>query len=173
MVGCCYLCGLGGPPPSPRRNKALAASKILSHLLRNRIKHAEPCKLGVKGIEAVSTNLPPVTNHIDPGLKPLHLTSENFDAALSSNKPVLVDFWATWCPPCLALAPTIQNLAETTQGKAIIAKLDVDEARDIAMEYAIQSIPTMVIFKNGKEVDRLVGLQSKEAIIRRLALASA
>ncbi|MDX2131271.1 MAG: thioredoxin [Planctomycetota bacterium] len=103
----------------------------------------------------------------------VHLTAESFGTTLAgTDQPVLVDFWASWCPPCRALAPTIDAIAEDAQGKAVIAKLDVDEARDVAREHRIQSIPTLVIFKDGREVDRMVGLQSRGEIERRLAKAA-
>lgn len=100
---------------------------------------------------------------------PLHLTSENFATIVGAeNLPVLVDFWAEWCPPCRALLPTIDRLAGETQGHAIIGKVNVDEAPEIARDYRVQSIPTLIIFKNGREVDRMVGVYPKDEIARRL-----
>lgn len=103
----------------------------------------------------------------------VHLTDSTFAQTLRSTPaPVLVDFWAAWCPPCRALAPTIDRLARATRTGSIIAKLDVDEARAIAREHDITSIPTMIIFRDGVEVDRLVGIHPFELIERRLAAAA-
>ncbi len=96
--------------------------------------------------------------------EPFHLTDKNFDETINNNKLVFVDFWANWCGPCRALAPTIKELAQEYQGKILIAKLDVDENPDSAGRYQVFSIPTMVVFKDGKEVERLVGLCPKNRI---------
>ena len=77
------------------------------------------------------------------------LTNENFNEIINGDKPVMVDFWATWCGPCKMLAPVIEELAEELEGEVVVAKLDVDQAQDIAMKYGVMSIPTMVLFKNG------------------------
>jgi thioredoxin 1 len=96
--------------------------------------------------------------------EPFHVTDENFEKTIAENKVVFVDFWATWCGPCRALAPTIQELAGEYAGKAIIGKLDVDENPATAEKFQVFSIPTMLVFKNGKEVERLVGLCAKSRI---------
>ena len=96
----------------------------------------------------------------------LKLSSENFkEEVLNSEKPVLVDFYADWCGPCNAMAPVIEELAKELEGKAKVGKVNVDENSDIAVEYNVMSIPTLIIFKNGKEEIRLVGLRDKEELL--------
>ena len=95
----------------------------------------------------------------------LTLTKENFDEIINGDKPVLVDFWATWCGPCKMLAPTIEQLAEELKDEIVVAKLDVDKAQDIAMKYQVMSIPTLILFKDGKEEKRTVGFQPKARIL--------
>jgi thioredoxin 1 len=101
--------------------------------------------------------------------EPLHITDETFkQEVLDSEKPVLVDFWAPWCGPCHMVAPALEELAVEYDGRAVIAKLNVDESVAVAGKYGIMSIPTLVIFKDGQEVDRLVGARPKPAIAERL-----
>ena len=95
---------------------------------------------------------------------PFHLTDANFDETIKKNKLVLVDFWANWCGPCRALAPTIEELAKENSGKVLIGKLDVDENSATASRFQVFSIPTMIVFKNGAEAERLVGLCPKNRI---------
>ena len=99
----------------------------------------------------------------------LVLTSENFDQeVLKSDIPVLVDFFATWCGPCKMIAPTIDQLAGEYEGKVKVGKLDVDQARDIASEYGIMSVPTLLIFKNGEIVDKILGAVPKANLEAKL-----
>ena len=96
----------------------------------------------------------------------LKLSSENFkEEVLNSEKPVLVDFYADWCGPCNAMSPVIEELAKELEGKAKVGKINVDENSDIAVEYNVVSIPTLIVFKNGKEEKRLVGLRNKEELL--------
>jgi thioredoxin 1 len=96
--------------------------------------------------------------------EPFHLTDSNFEEILKNNKLFFVDFWANWCGPCRALAPTIVELAKEYSGKVLIAKLDVDENPVTAEKFQVFSIPTMIVFKDGKEAERLVGLCPKNKI---------
>ena len=84
------------------------------------------------------------------------------DIVLNSDMPVLVDFWAEWCGPCRIVGPIVEQLAQSLEGKVKVSKLNVDQNQEIAMKYNIQSIPSLVLFKNGNEVARIVGLSSKE-----------
>jgi thioredoxin 1 len=101
--------------------------------------------------------------------QPLHITDENFEAeVLNSDKPVLVDFWATWCGPCRMIAPIIEDLAKDYEGKAVIGKLDVDNNQQAAEKFGIRSIPTILIFKGGQLVDTIIGAVGKPYITERL-----
>ena len=99
----------------------------------------------------------------------LKITKDNFtQEVLESNIPVLVDFWATWCGPCMMLAPTIEELASDLEGKAKICKVNVDEEGELANMFRIQSIPTVMIFKNGEVADTIVGLRPKDVYLEKL-----
>ena len=101
-------------------------------------------------------------------------TTDNFDAeALGAQVPVLVDFWAEWCPPCRALGPTIDTVAERLAGEAVVGKVDVDANQELAARYGISSIPTMIVFQGGQEVARLQGLQPEDAIVQAIDGAKA
>ncbi|MSP57749.1 MAG: thioredoxin [Flavobacteriales bacterium] len=96
-------------------------------------------------------------------------TSSNFnEIVLQSDKPVLVDFWAEWCGPCRMIGPIVDELANEYDGKAVIGKLNVDENPDISTNYAVRSIPTLLVFKNGQIVDKIVGAVSKQTIASKI-----
>ena len=103
-------------------------------------------------------------NKSGTNLKPAELTDHNFNEYVQNNDVVLVDCWAEWCGPCQMLAPTISELAHEYSGKAGIAKLNVDHKPQKAIEYGIQGIPIMLLFKQGKLVDRIVGVTPKTMI---------
>ena len=92
-------------------------------------------------------------------------TLTNFKDILTGDKPVMVDFWAVWCGPCRMLSPTVDELAETYADKIDVVKCNVDDCQDIAMEYGIRSIPTLLFFKNGEVVDRMVGAVPRQEIV--------
>jgi thioredoxin 1 len=98
------------------------------------------------------------------------VTSADFDnEVLQSEQPVLVDFWAAWCGPCRRVAPEVDAVAEQLGGKVKVRKVDIDAEPDLAARYGIQSIPALFIFKGGKVVDQLVGLQPRTVIAERLS----
>ncbi len=94
------------------------------------------------------------------------LSSSNFDTTLNPQSGlVLVDFWASWCGPCMMLGPVIDQLADELDGKVMVCKVNVDEAQDLAQRYGVMSIPTLVLFKNGVEVGREMGVQPKDKLM--------
>ncbi len=97
------------------------------------------------------------------------LTEANWkDEVVSSDTPVLVDFWAPWCGPCRIIAPIIEELAEEFEGKVKVGKLNTDENPNIAMQYGIRAIPTVILFKGGEVVDTRIGVQPKDALKQML-----
>ncbi|MBC7555506.1 MAG: thioredoxin [Chryseobacterium sp.] len=99
----------------------------------------------------------------------IEITDQSFqETVLNSDKPVLVDFWAAWCGPCRTLGPIVEEIANDFEGKAIVGKVDVDNNQQISMDYGIRNIPTVLIFKNGEVVDKLVGVSPKELIAEKL-----
>lgn len=101
-------------------------------------------------------------------MEPIILTQENFSKeVLESDKPVLVDFWASWCGPCKMLSPVVDQVASESDAFKV-CKINVDDVSDIAVEYKVMSIPTLIVFKDGKEAKRSVGVVSKEDILAML-----
>lgn len=96
------------------------------------------------------------------------ITDSNFTDVINTDKPVVIDFWATWCGPCRALAPVIEELAAEYGDKAIIGKCNVDECQDIPMKFGIRNIPTLIFIKNGEMVDRMVGVSPKSDIQKKI-----
>jgi thioredoxin 1 len=100
-----------------------------------------------------------------------HFTNENWQTEVieaSKTKPVLVDFFATWCPPCQILGPVIEALANEVGDKAVVGKLDTDQSMELARQHNIMSIPTIIVFRNGEPAERLVGVQEKETLMTLL-----
>jgi len=101
--------------------------------------------------------------------KPIHVTDRTFDVeVLTSEIPVLTDFWAEWCGPCKTIAPILEEIAEEYDGELKIAKLDVDENSHTARRYGVKSIPTLILFTHGQPVERLVGAMPKKQLLSRI-----
>jgi thioredoxin len=102
-------------------------------------------------------------------MKPVTLTDDNFEQeVLKSDKPVLIDFWATWCGPCRAIAPIVEELVTEYEGKAKIGKLDVDNNQQTSIKYGVRSIPTILIFRDGKIKETIIGAVPKIHIVQKL-----
>ena len=103
----------------------------------------------------------------------IHFTDSNFESeAMQAGQPVLVDFWAEWCGPCRAIAPMIDELATSYAGKAKVGKVDIDSNRDLALRFGIQSIPTLLLLKDGQVVQKWVGMQPKPVLQKALDAAA-
>jgi len=112
-------------------------------------------------------NTPLVVDHV----KVLTLTEQNFQQQ-TKNKIVLVDFWATWCAPCRMMAPVLNDVATELKGNSHVGKVDIQQFQSLANRFKIRSIPTLILFKNGLEINRFVGIKSKEFLLKEIAKAS-
>ena len=98
----------------------------------------------------------------------VQITSENFASLKAGDLPLVVDFWATWCGPCRMMAPVIEELAKEYEGKVVVGKCDVEENEDLAAEFGIRNIPTILFFKDGDVVDKIVGAQPKAKLVEKI-----
>jgi thioredoxin 1 len=102
-------------------------------------------------------------------MKPITITDDNFESeVINSAQPVLIDFWATWCGPCKIIAPIVEELAGEYRDKVKIGKLDVDNNQETSIQFGVRSIPTLLIFKNGKIADSIIGAVPKAHIVQKL-----
>lgn len=143
-------------------NLSDATSRVCDHCGKtNRVPLRHLADVGRCG--ACKTELPPAA-------RPVDLDAASFDAVINSRVPVLVDFWASWCGPCRVMAPELEKVAESHAGKVLIGKVDTDRFPELARRYAIEALPTLVVFRQGQAGERLAGARPAAAIVRDLAL---
>lgn len=123
-----------------------------------------------KKLEELQKKLSRGDNVVEYPDKPLHVTDETLDAVVAKYDTVVVDCWAVWCGPCLMIAPVLEELAKEMKGKVVFAKLNVDENQNTAMKYQIMSIPTLLVFKNGKLIDRIIGAMPKPILKAKIEI---
>ena len=109
-------------------------------------------------------NSPMVADHANV----LTLTDQNFQQQ-TKNKVVLVDFWASWCAPCRMMAPVLNDVASELSGNSLVGKVDIEKFQSLAQKFKVRSIPTLILFKNGVEINRFVGIKSKEFLLKEIA----
>ena len=109
-------------------------------------------------------NTPMVADHV----KILNLTDKNFQQQ-TKNKLVLVDFWAAWCAPCRMMAPVLNDVASELTGNSIVGKINIEQQQALAQKFKVRSIPTLILFKNGTEINRFVGIKSKDFLLKEIA----
>ena len=106
------------------------------------------------------------------GAKTIEITNANFEKEIiNSEKPAIVDFWAPWCMPCKMIASTLDEIADDYRGKINVAKINVDDSPELATELSVMNIPSLIFFKDGKEVERLIGVNTKEYIEKKIETA--
>ena len=98
----------------------------------------------------------------------IHFDTETFDKTLAEGGLMLVDFWAEWCGPCQLLGPVIEHLAEEYEGRAVVGKVNTDEEEELAMRYSVMNIPTVIFFKDGKEIDKKIGVMPPQAFVETI-----
>lgn len=109
-------------------------------------------------------NTPMVSDHVNV----LTLTDKNFQQQIK-NKVVLVDFWASWCAPCRMMAPVLNDVSSELSGNSLVGKVDIEQFQSLAQKFKVRSIPTLILFKNGVEINRFVGIKSKEFLLKEIA----